>query len=219
MSREESVGATVNAPMDYESSMSYFNFCIRRDLGRFSYLPTSRSSRSPSSGFWRWGHFEREWNKEAEKIKKCQHISSFSASGAKCISLNRLFGSWLLSNVVGAGFRRWYVSIEMRIFLLALHGGSSIPLFYFRPLCRQSCYHSDQCDRSPAGHALSFDLYWGSGTNSWPHCDEIVLLVFIVKFFSLRRFVRSSAQFLAHTHDIWFHSPNFSRPLTVDRII
>ena len=48
-SRDEGVGATVSAPMDYESSMNWFNFCIRRDFGRFSSLLSSRSTRSPSS--------------------------------------------------------------------------------------------------------------------------------------------------------------------------
>ena len=32
---EDGVGATVNAPMGYESSMNWSMFCIRRDLGRF----------------------------------------------------------------------------------------------------------------------------------------------------------------------------------------
>ena len=49
---EDGVGATVNAPMDYESSMNWFKFCIRRNLIGFIW-----SSRSPSSGFWRERHF------------------------------------------------------------------------------------------------------------------------------------------------------------------
>ena len=32
---EEGVGATVPAPMDYEASMNWATFCIRRDIGRF----------------------------------------------------------------------------------------------------------------------------------------------------------------------------------------
>ena len=129
-------------------------------MGRFSSLLSSRSTRSPSSWFWRGKHFDRGWNKEAEKIKMCQKISSFSASGAKYIILKGLFGSRPQLNNVRASFRQWYASIEKRIFLVALHGGSSIALFYFRPLFRRSCHHSDQRDRSPAGHSLSLDLYW-----------------------------------------------------------
>ena len=68
----------------------------------------------------------------------------------------------------------------MRIILVALHGGSSIPLFCFRPLSGQSCCHSHQCDRSSVGQSLPFCLCWGTCTNSWPQGDELVLPVFIV---------------------------------------
>ena len=118
---EESVGATVNALLDYESSMKRFEFCIRRDLGRFSFPLCSTSSRSPSSWFWRGGHFHGGWNEKTEEIEKCQYILTLSDSSAKCIIFNRLFGSQPQSNVNVAGFRRWYVSFEMRIFLVALH--------------------------------------------------------------------------------------------------
>ena len=130
----------------------------------------------------RGGHFHRSWNEVPEEIEKCQNISPFSASSAKCIRPNRLFESRPQSNFVGAGLRRWYVSIEMRIFLVALHASSSIHLFCFTLLFRQSCYHAHQRDRSPAGHPLSLDSCWGAGTNSWPHCDELVLLVFIFMY-------------------------------------
>ena len=53
------------------------------------------------------------------------------ASSAKCVSFDRLFDSRPQSNFVGAGFRRSYVLFELRIILVALHGGSSIPLFCF----------------------------------------------------------------------------------------
>ena len=46
---EEGDDAKVNAPMDHESGMGWFYFCIRRDLIRFSFLLFFRSSRSPSS--------------------------------------------------------------------------------------------------------------------------------------------------------------------------
>ena len=129
---EECVGGTaVNAPMDYESSMNWFIFLIRQNLGRFSSLLSCRSSKSPCSWFWGSRHFHGGWNEETEEIAKLQNFSSFSASSAKCISFNRLFGSRPQSNVVGAGFRRWYVSTEMRILLEVLHGGSSFLLFLF----------------------------------------------------------------------------------------
>ena len=177
---EKRVGATVSAPMDYESSRNCFKFWINRVLGRFSSLLSSRSSTSPSMCFWREGRFHRGWNEETKEIAECQSTSSFSASSAKCISLKRLSGLRPQSNVSGAGFRRWYVSFCMRIFLVALHASSSIPLFCFRPLFRRSCYHAHQCDMSPAGQSFSFGLCWGTRTISWHHCDELVLLVFIV---------------------------------------
>ena len=40
--------------------------------------------------------------------------------------------------------------------MVASHGGSSFPLFCFRPLFRGSCYYAHQCDRSPAGESVSF---------------------------------------------------------------
>ena len=48
-SSEEGADATMNAPMDHESSMGNFYFGIRRDLSRFSSLLFFRSSRSPRS--------------------------------------------------------------------------------------------------------------------------------------------------------------------------
>ena len=89
-------------------------------------------------------------------MRKCQNLSSFGASSAKCVSINRLFGSVPQSGTAGGGFRRWYVSFKLRNFIVASHGGSSFALFCFRPLFRGSCYHAHQCDRSPAGESVSF---------------------------------------------------------------
>ena len=105
------------------------------------------------------GHFDRSCNKETEEIEKCQNLSSFCASCAKCVSLSRFFGSRSQSNIVGASFRRWYVAFELKNF--------------------RSCYHAHQCDRSPVSQSVSFCLCWGTGTNSWPHCDGLVLLISI----------------------------------------
>ena len=44
---EEGADATMNAPMDRESSMGQICFCIRRELSRFSTLLIFKSSRSP----------------------------------------------------------------------------------------------------------------------------------------------------------------------------
>ena len=46
---EEAVGATVYAPMHYESSMGYFHFYIRRDFRSVWSLLFSRSKRGTSS--------------------------------------------------------------------------------------------------------------------------------------------------------------------------
>ena len=52
--------------------------------------------------------------------------------------------------------------------------------FCFKPLFRRSCYYAHQSDRSPVGQPLPFDFCWGASTDSWPHCDKLVLLVFII---------------------------------------
>ena len=106
---EDGVGATVYAPMDYESSMFCSTCCIKGRFGSVSSLFVFRSNRSPRSGICGGGHFHRGWNKETEEIKKFQNLSSLSASSAKCVSINRLFGSRPQSNTAGAGFRRWSV--------------------------------------------------------------------------------------------------------------
>ena len=46
---EDGVGATVHAPMDYESIMNWSTFCIRLDFRSVSSLLFFRSNRSPSS--------------------------------------------------------------------------------------------------------------------------------------------------------------------------
>ena len=152
--------------------MSECRFCIRRDLSRFSSLLFFRSSWSPSSWFWGGGHLDKGWNKEAEKIKKCRNISSFSAPMDFSLSTVEVWWSKLSTMIC-----------MLRILVVALYDGSSIPLSRFRPLFRRSCYYAHHRDRSPAGHSLSFDLCWEAGTISWPHCDELVLLVFFAIFF------------------------------------
>ena len=46
---EDGVGATLHAPMDYESIMSCPTFCSSGDLGQFLSLLVFRSNRSPRS--------------------------------------------------------------------------------------------------------------------------------------------------------------------------
>ena len=41
---EEGADAAMNAPMDHESSIGHFCFCIRQDLSRFTSLLSFRSS-------------------------------------------------------------------------------------------------------------------------------------------------------------------------------
>ena len=130
---------------------------------------------------------------------------SLCASSPKCVSLNRLFGSRPQSNIVGAGFRRWYVSIEMRKVLVVVHGSSAFPLFCFRPLFGRCCYHAHQCVKWPSSQSFSFCLCWRMGTNSWPHCDKLVLL-FSISTYCFRSFVLLvvSPKFFAHTPNICF---------------
>ena len=130
-----------------------------------------RSNRSPNSWIWRGGHLNRSWNEKTEEITQCQNFSSPGASGAKCVSFNRLFGSGPQSGIIWAGFQRWLVSFKLRNFIVASHGGSSFPLFCFRPLFRGSCCHAHQCDRSPASELVSFSVSWGAGAGSWADCD------------------------------------------------
>ena len=59
-------------------------------------------------------------------------------------------------------------------------GCSRFGLFF-----HQSCYYASQRDKSPAGHFLSFDLSWGAGTSSWPHCDDLVSVFNVIYGFLL----------------------------------
>ena len=103
---EDGVGATVHAPMDYESSMHCSTFCIRRDLGQFHLCSFSGPIEVPAVEFGE-GDISTEAETRRQEIKKCQNLSSFSASSAKCVSVNRRFGSRPQSSIAGAGFRRW----------------------------------------------------------------------------------------------------------------
>ena len=48
---EDGVGATVHAPMDYESSMSFFTFCTRGDLSQFHLCSFSGPIEVPAVDF------------------------------------------------------------------------------------------------------------------------------------------------------------------------
>ena len=48
---EDGVGATVHAPMDYESSRHCSTFCIRGDLGQFNLCPFSSPIEVPAVEF------------------------------------------------------------------------------------------------------------------------------------------------------------------------
>ena len=128
-SYEEGADATMNAPMDLWSSMGYFYFCIRQDLSRFASLLVSGPAKVPIANFGE-EDFSIQAEKEAEKVKKCQNNWPFTAFSATCISPNWIFQSRSQSKFFGAGFRGWYVTIEMMILLAVLHGSSSITLFF-----------------------------------------------------------------------------------------
>ena len=98
---EDVVGATVHAPMGYESEMNCrdFGFCIRRDLGRFHLCYVSGPIDFPAVDFG-----EGDISTEAEmKSQKRLRLSTFSAFSAKCISPKRFLESRLQPSVVGAG--------------------------------------------------------------------------------------------------------------------
>ena len=107
---------------------------------------------------------------------------------------------------------------ELKNFIVASHGGSSIPLFCFRPLFHRPCYHAHQCDRSPAGESVSFCLCWEAGAKSWPYCDELVLHVFIVIYCLLSFVLFIVQQSFLLTLMIFLSVPNLARRLVVHRI-
>ena len=102
---------------------------------------------------------------------------------------------------------------------MALHGGSSIPLFSFQtifplillllPSTRQvtSCSPFVVQSVLRSGHKFLIPLWWVRITCF--HCHMM---------FSFSRNVSSSAKFLAHTHNFSFQSTNLSRTLAVHRI-
>ena len=79
---EEVIGATVNAPMDYESSMSWFNFSIGQDLGRSSSLLFFRSVEFPVADF-------REGNISTEAERKSQRRSRSAGISRRLVPLAR----------------------------------------------------------------------------------------------------------------------------------
>ena len=103
---EDGLGATVHAPMDYESSRYCSTCCIRGDLGQSHICFVSGPVEVPTVQLGK-GDISTEAETRRQEIKECQNLASFDASGAKCVSINRLFGSGPQSGTAGAGFRRW----------------------------------------------------------------------------------------------------------------
>ena len=73
---EDGVGATVSAPMDFESSMNWFKFCIRRDLVGFHLCYLSSPVEVPVADFGEGDNSpeaetKREREREREEIAKC----------------------------------------------------------------------------------------------------------------------------------------------------
>ena len=71
---EDGVGATVQAPMDYESSVNWFTICIRRDLGRFHLCSFSGPIEVPAVEFGE-GDISTEAETKRQKRSRSARIS------------------------------------------------------------------------------------------------------------------------------------------------
>ena len=155
---DEGVGATINAPMDYESSMNWSTLCIRRDLGRFHLCSFSGPIEVAAVDFGEgdvsteietW----RQWRSRSARISS-RFVPLWRNASASVDFLGRHHIQTLLKQAFDDGVYHLDVGVVKVVF----HGGSLISLFCLRPLFRRSCYHAHQCDRSPAGQSLSFPL-------------------------------------------------------------
>ena len=125
---KDGLGATVHAPMDCESSMYCSTCCVRGDLGRSHLCSFSGPIEVPTVDFGE-GDVSTEAETRRQRSSRSANFSSPGATGAECVSFNRLFGSRTQSSITSAGFRRWLVLFQLRNFIVASHGGSSFPLF------------------------------------------------------------------------------------------
>ena len=82
---EDGVGATVHAPMDYESSMNWSWFCIRRDLGRFHLSSFSGPIEVPAVEF-EEGDISKEAETRRQRRSKSARISCRLAPLARSAS-------------------------------------------------------------------------------------------------------------------------------------
>ena len=153
--------------------------CIRRNLYRFTSLISFRSNWRCLGGSGNRGRVEWSRDEETQEIKECHYNSLLGPFSQRWISPDWLWKPWAQSRNIGAGFQRWYKSIQMKIFLVSFPGSSSILLFCFRSLLCRPCYHFNQRDGPSACHNLSFHLWGGEGADSWSEIDKWVLLRFI----------------------------------------
>ena len=107
-----------------------FTFALGKIWVNFHLCCFSAATEDPVVTFEEEENFHRGWNEEAEKIKKCQNISTFSVFSARCISPID-FSSRDHSRILfEQAFDDGMYQLKWGFLLVALHGGSSIPLFF-----------------------------------------------------------------------------------------
>ena len=152
---DNGVGATVHAPMDYESSMYCSTCCIREELRQSHLCSLSEPIEVPAVEFGEGdistkAEMRRQRRSRSARIS-CRLVPLARSASASVDFSGRDYSRALLEQAFDDG----YYHPELRNFRVASHGDSSFPLFCFRPLFRGSCYHAHQCDRSPASEFVS----------------------------------------------------------------
>ena len=185
---EEDAGATMNAPMDHESSLGYF-FVLGEIWVIFHLCCISGPAEVPVPKF-----IEGEISTEAESKRR---EKSGSARITRCLMPlargtsapsdfpNRESSRTFLEQVFDNGMYR----LKGGYFLWRSMVNPQFRCFYFRPLVCRSCYYPHHCDRSPVGHTSPFQLCWGAITESWPNSEKLLLLVSSLYFISFPRIV------------------------------
>ena len=155
---EEDADVTMNPPCILSQVWINFVFAWGKIMSRLTLMLYFRSCRGPCSRVWNKEQFHWSWDEEVQKVDECQDNSMFGPFSAKCVSPNWLRKPRAPPCIIGTGFRRWYVSIRIRMLLVPLRGVSSIPLFCFRPLPSRFRYYAHERNGSPARHTLPLHL-------------------------------------------------------------
>ena len=96
---EDDVGTTIHAPMDYESSMNWSTFCLRRDLGRFHLCSSSSPIEVPAVDFGE-GNISTEAEISRQRRSRSARISRRLVPLARSVSASVDFSgrdhSWTL---------------------------------------------------------------------------------------------------------------------------